>query len=543
MTTRSRPCAESITVTFYNASQNTYKGYWVDYEGNEKHYYTLVPNAQQGSQTFLSHVWVFRCVENNSVKMFAASKKTIPGCVVNVSSLDSELETVKTNIPTYEMPKRVHTPLEYITLPSDLKSRGGGDAAKVTFTNLSADALDVFWVDYSGGLSKYGTVRGGDSISSQSYNYHPFVFKHGNGIVAYHIVNGDEHVKVGLQNVKPVGTAIENSTETSCHDFISRATRAGKDNLCFVENTSLFAELYHHLQQIGKRFIDEEFPPQKHWARATDIYEGTECVLYKDGIVPGDVLQGQVGNCWLMQAIAGAATQPDKIQEMFKYTIESTKTGLYVVRLYYQNSTVCMLLDDYLPCDEYGTIRYARMSEPGELWVCILEKAFAKLDGSYDSLEGAKTTCGPSIALTYMLGGVPHNVDLRTQEQRQLIKEKRFWPLWEEKRRRNIVIVCTTMPNEGTDLVNERGLVHYHGYSILDLRHFGELLLLQVRNTWGKSEWNGAWSDNSTEWQKYPMVRKQLEGEGLYEKKDDGIFWIEAKDFLDNFCVLWWNEL
>jgi hypothetical protein len=173
----------------------------------------------------------------------------------------------------------------------------------------------------------------------------------------------------------------------------------------------------------------------------------------------------------------------------------------------------------------------------------ILEKAMAKLDGCYENLEAEKTHNSPSIALAYILGGVPKCVDIRKPEQQKLIKENRFWQSWEEKRKRNTIIVCSSNPlPEGTD-VADNGLVDFHGYSILDIRHFGSVMLLRVRNTWGGGEWRGRWSDESTEWQKYPMIRKELENEGLYEKKDDGIFWMEANDFLEHFCLLWWNEL
>jgi calpain-15 len=45
-------------------------------------------------------------------------------------------------------------------------------------------------------------------------------------------------------------------------------------------------------------------------------------------------------------------------------------------------------IDDYFPCSVTGGPIFSRSSEPTELWVMILEKAYAKLHGSYYTLRG-----------------------------------------------------------------------------------------------------------------------------------------------------------
>lgn len=49
-----------------------------------------------------------------------------------------------------------------------------------------------------------------------------------------------------------------------------------------------------------------------------------------------------------------------------------------------------------------------------------------------------------------------------------------------------------------------------HAYSLNDIMEFDDpfnkgekVRLLRLRNPWGKSEWLGAWSDNSEEMKKY----------------------------------------
>ena len=79
------------------------------------------------------------------------------------------------------------------------------------------------------------------------------------------------------------------------------------------------------------------------------------------------------------------------------------------------------------------------------------------------------------------------------------------------------------------------GIVSSHSYSILDCREVvgsdGEKdKILQLRNPWGKYEWKGDWSDYSDKWTK--SLKKMLN----LEQQDDGIFWINVKDFCDEFA-------
>ena len=51
------------------------------------------------------------------------------------------------------------------------------------------------------------------------------------------------------------------------------------------------------------------------------------------------------------------------------------------------------------------------------------------------------------------------------------------------------------------------GLIADHAYSILKIRVIkhpikGEVTLIKLRNPWGKKEWKGEWSDDSSSWTK-----------------------------------------
>ena len=97
-----------------------------------------------------------------------------------------------------------------------------------------------------------------------------------------------------------------------------------------------------------KAFTDPEFWPDSSsvgcsktawrsgepelWVRARVLGDPEEVLLF-DGIQPQDVLQGDLGDCWLMSALASLAEYPQQIRKLFK-TKHITKDGRYEIHLY-----------------------------------------------------------------------------------------------------------------------------------------------------------------------------------------------------------------
>jgi len=84
------------------------------------------------------------------------------------------------------------------------------------------------------------------------------------------------------------------------------------------------------------------------------------------------------------------------------------------------------------------------------------------------------------------------------------------------------------------------GLIWGHAYTILNIERnvAGRgLNMLQLRNPygWGRECWKGDWSDESDLWDRNLDVKDAL----TFTAENDGVFWIDALDFFDNFHALW----
>ena len=109
--------------------------------------------------------------------------------------------------------------------------------------------------------------------------------------------------------------------------------------------------------------------------------------LFTDGPTYSDIRQGAVGDCYYLSSLASLAdTNPDSIRQM----ITPLGDGTYAVRFYRSGSPVYLRLDADLPVNSGGAVVYARLSASGEIWVPLLEKAYAAFRtgaNSYSSLE------------------------------------------------------------------------------------------------------------------------------------------------------------
>ncbi len=116
----------------------------------------------------------------------------------------------------------------------------------------------------------------------------------------------------------------------------------------------------------------------------------SSAVLFKDGTSSGDVIQGKLGDCWFLGAIATLATSDELLKTVFFQEDKFSEYGIFVCRFMKDFTWHYVIIDDRIPCFNFpkGQPLFARCRDPDELWVPIIEKAYAKLHGSYDSLIG-----------------------------------------------------------------------------------------------------------------------------------------------------------
>ncbi|XP_062067354.1 calpain-9 isoform X2 [Lepus europaeus] len=185
-----------------------------------------------------------------------------------------------------------------------------------------------------------------------------------------------------------------------------------------------------------------------------------------------------------------------------------------------------VVIDDRLPTFR-GRLVFLHSVEHREFWGALLEKAYAKLNGSYEALKGGSTI----EAMEDFTGGVAENF---------LTKEapENFYEILEKALKRGSLMGCSIDTGNATESEARTpfGLIKGHAYTItgIDQVNFRgqKVELIRVRNPWGHVEWNGSWSDSSPEWRSVDLDEQRRL---CHMTLDDGEFWMAFKDFKVHF--------
>ncbi|VDH97930.1 calpain-2 [Mytilus galloprovincialis] len=298
----------------------------------------------------------------------------------------------------------------------------------------------------------------------------------------------------------------------------------------------------------GKLFVDPDFRADmssifKHkvtakkiiWKRPNEIIFNP--VLVSDGTSRHDMKQGELNDCWFLSTLSAIAEKPQLMEKIIP--VDNTfgtpsYNGKFHCRFWQFGKWVDVYIDDLLPTVN-GDILFAHSSDPTEFWVSLVEKAYAKLNRSYEALEYGFE----ADAFTDLTGGLAEWYNPAD------LKEEDFY-LIRAAFQCGAVIGCLSVgcririrvEDKGDrDEREKKGMVSNHSYVITGVEEIPYLQntakLIRMRNPWGDTEWNGAWCDGSDEWCHVPeSVQLELE----LKTQDDGEFWMNYRDFRKEYC-------
>uniref|UniRef100_A0A182QLV0 Calpain catalytic domain-containing protein n=1 Tax=Anopheles farauti TaxID=69004 RepID=A0A182QLV0_9DIPT len=327
--------------------------------------------------------------------------------------------------------------------------------------------------------------------------------------------------------------ASEESPSKSEHFYSLRAR-------CLAEGS-----LYEDLEFPANDFsiYRSELPPGDSanvrpfaWKRPGEISDQPKFVT--EGYSRFDVTQGSLGNCWFISSCASLTSHPELFERVVPQDNgefeDEQYAGLFHFYFWQYGQWVEVIVDDRLPVTEDNQLLYICSSVANEFWGALVEKAYAKLHGSYEALISGRGLEG----MVDLTGGITEHYTLKGNEPEDLFE------IVESNLARRALITAGIKKDEQGKLASVN-LVGSHEYSVSKvyrleakkhLLDFGgeepELVkLICVRNPWGGTEWTGAWSDSSIEWMAV-IEEKMAE---LNAVKEDGEFWMEFADFVSYF--------
>ncbi|GMF24785.1 unnamed protein product [Phytophthora lilii] len=320
------------------------------------------------------------------------------------------------------------------------------------------------------------------------------------------------------------------------------------------------------------QYVDREFPPDStslagcsHESEIAPQWKVSSAIniasgLFDGGTDPDDVRVGRLDDAWLLSALSIMAAsggvddgKVDPLIDRLFVTKQTSLTGAYALRLFQNCQWETVIVDDYFPVLYDSAELEAAGMEAGddaelslsagaafahsrdfeELWVPLVEKAFAKYYGGYAALEGGYV----HHALRVLSGCECEEVFLAPAARGAL--KKTLWQQLKLFRKNRFLLGAASLPSEHADpALRASGLVFDACYVIYDVRDVDGAQLLQLRNPPGDhQEWKGDWSDGSRLWTR--RLRKRLGVRKGNDTGDDNTFWMSFDDFCHAFRALY----
>lgn len=350
-------------------------------------------------------------------------------------------------------------------------------------------------------------------------------------------------------------SAVEDYMKVQDAQLQQSLTEATKLNFPHHMDDPTLERVHEICRTYGKSFVDFEFAPtttslyktstlnsnqnvQKiEWKRPKDFLKN-QYEVFEGAIEAADIRQGALGDCWFLSAVAALTEFESLVIDIFTPASRKTnESGVYTLRFCKMGIWQTVRVDDFFPCYPAAGPIYSR-SNGDELWVLLIEKAYAKVHGCYEAIragyayEGMIDLTGcPSKTIRFDDPIIQHRISTGD--------------LWTDLLRYDEENFIMSASTPGEDSVTEHGrfaksstgLIAGHAYTLISaVRISRGDRLIKLRNPWGQLEWNGKWADDSSDWT--PEIQAEILTmlpDHKFEQADDGIFWMSFEDVVKHF--------
>ncbi|KAG7278353.1 hypothetical protein CRUP_024598 [Coryphaenoides rupestris] len=275
-----------------------------------------------------------------------------------------------------------------------------------------------------------------------------------------------------------------------------------EEQLGSIENpirfkNQVFRTLLDECLKSASLFSDPTFPADQNsvgtpedpdpkkaitWLRPKEI--GKNAVFVEGTTGTTDICQGQLGdvehvelidlmssshhriplfrcNCWLLAALSCLTMHPKLFVKVVPpgQSLASSYAGIFHFRFWQYGEWVEVVVDDRLPVRE-GRLLFSYSSTRNEYWSALVEKAYAKLMGSYSSLKGGNITEG----MEDFTGGIAYTMPVASRTPVVL------WRALTAALNRGSLLSCFHTGDASSyrevGMVTGNGLIKGHAYAI-----------------------------------------------------------------------------
>lgn len=324
----------------------------------------------------------------------------------------------------------------------------------------------------------------------------------------------------------------------------------------FAEEAKNYESILLKYKDTGEVFVDRNFLPNKKikenitkqylkntkcWKRIDEMYPAP---LFKKDLIKSEyVNQGKLCDCYFISALSRIAIQPHLVPLLFDTNTPNNilgsvpnsiniKCGAVVVYFFCFGLRTPVLIDTLVPVDRSGKLRFSCPSiSSASPWFCLVEKAFAKLNGSFSNINWGYFE--ESIYAFFDYYPIIKQISELCKPPK-IEKMSVFDRIMKYQKQGAVMSAGIEILKSKATLIElkKNKLLYGHTYSILKVKKFEDKTLICLKNPWGSFEWKGDWSKKSKLW------TSEMKKEFNLNEKEDGIFWMNEKDFCKYFTTI-----
>ncbi|KAL4484313.1 hypothetical protein ABPG72_006424 [Tetrahymena utriculariae] len=341
-----------------------------------------------------------------------------------------------------------------------------------------------------------------------------------------------------------------------------------EDHVENIEGLDTFIQKLLNQKQSKTKFTDSQFPPNQNslfqsdspnniktrwskykWIRCSEFMASSNYKMFSKNdditqsrqglgklITPYNIYQGDISDCYFLSVVSCISIHPERILDLF-ITRNLNKYGIYCIKLCINGIWSAVTIDDYLPLDNQNQFAF-NSPHNYEMWVCFLEKAWAKINKCYeyinfghDSESFRVLTGSPTLEIKTKINA---KIDGVIKKQMNLCLLPIIFDVFSQQNKFLISASVSVQHVKNYSKYKQLGLVVNHCYSLINVKEInhpkeGKVTLLKIRNPWGQHEWRGKWSRNSSIW------TKELDNELKVKSLPSGTFYMSFKSFCKYF--------
>lgn len=296
-----------------------------------------------------------------------------------------------------------------------------------------------------------------------------------------------------------------------------------------------FIDKNFHPYKVIEEDREKFYPDDKSitWERIDTIFPAP--LFKKELISPKYIKQGKIGDCYLITALTRVSKQPylvkllfetDKINTILGQIEDSInlKCGIVVIYFYVFGRKTPVVIDTRIPIKNGRPLLSKPSKNKYSAWFCLVEKAFAKLKGSFASIDGGFF----SIPIYLISGYYPKEIDVKNYPK---TSTKPLIQKIMDYQKNNCIMDASIIESNGItiDEANNVNLHTKHSYLIQKVREENNLHFFLLRNPHcNKKNWNADYSSY------YPLLSEKMQ-QKLSLKPSSGYFWMKEEDFFKYF--------